>query len=216
MKLSDLPVAQPGRKISALATMTKQDLQLFLDGNKDIIAAAVERIDRENAIMRLQIERDEFEKALLAAQANLDQIIVYSEQALAEVRILVEDTRGRMEQLEDSNNNVEKIIAAEAARLIADSRLVISGLSADANTDLRAAISLFANRLEEIYKTHQHIAADIRADYEQQNEIELQTVILWVWRWLIFAMIMLTVKYSLGVQGIFSWIKVWTGLALFN
>lgn len=221
MKLDDIK-QQPKPVTPPVNNMTEQELRIFLAQNKTTILEYVKQVDKEHDALRTKFERDGFEKSLLAAQANIDQMIKYSEQALAAVRqeVAAVDEKAKTamnyigeqaNRLQTSNEAVKEVLKAEGSRLTATSREVVVNLGNDAADGVKKAVNTLDKDLKEVVQVHQQIAATVRTMYAYKG---FWTLGLWVWRWAIFMMLVLICQRALGINGIMSWIKVWTGWAI--
>lgn len=224
MKLGEI---QQQPKLTAVPTapkegMTEQELRVFLAQNKTVIMEYVSQVSKEHEALRTKFERDGFEKSLLAAQANIDQMIKYSEQALAEVKKLVgtvdESAKtalnhigGLVQKVQTSNEALKEVMKKEAESLAVTSRRAIANLGDEAKTGITEAIRGIDGELKEVVKTHQKIAATVQQAYAWQG---IWIIGGYVFKWALFMMAMFICKRAFGVEGITSWIKVFTGWAL--
>lgn len=225
MKLGDI---QQQPKLAAVPNtpkenMTEQELRVFLAQNKTVIMEYVSQVSKEHEALRTKFERDGFEKSLLAAQASIDQMIKYSEQALAEVKKLVgtvdESAKGALnhigalvQKVQTSNDALKEVMKHEAESLAVNSRRAVASLGEEAQKGINDAIKGMDYDLKQVTKTHQEIAATVKQAYAWQG---LWSIGGYVFKFVLFMMLMFICKRAFGVEGLWSWFKVFTGIALF-
>lgn len=222
MKLDDIK-QQPKSAPVAKDNMTEQELRIFLNDNKSQILKYVQEVDKEHDALRIRFERDGFEKSLLAAQANIDQIIKYSEEALTAIKAEIATVDAgaktalnyigaKVIEVQTSNDGLKEVMKNETSRLTSHSREIVISLSEDARIGIEKTVTSLDGKLKEVIKTHQQIANTVSQMY---GYLGLRTLGLWAWRWAMFMMLMKLCQYAMGIDGFFSWFKVWTGIAIF-
>lgn len=222
MKLDDIK-QQPKSAPVAKDNMTEQELRIFLNDNKSQILKYVQEVDKEHDALRIRFERDGFEKSLLAAQANIDQIIKYSEEALTAIKAEIATVDAgaktalnyigaKVIEVQTSNDGLKEVMKNETSRLTSHSREIVISLSEDARIGIEKTVTSLDGKLKEVVKTHQQIANTVSQMY---GYLGLRTLGLWAWRWAMFMMLMKLCQYAMGIDGFFSWFKVWTGIAIF-
>ena len=193
--------------------------------------------DRNSAIKFLA-EHNELKEGLLLAQTNISKMGQSLVQFAAENKILIESVHNENEHMmeyitkrlekafetlnvavqdiDNSNSALKLIMNTEVEKVLTQARnennqiLVAAGVSAIKEID--KAVSNFDNRLNKISGLHQAIVDEVRKVYRYAGHAQ---VFLWIWRWVMFALLLVVVRNVARVEGVWGWIKVLIGLAFF-
>jgi hypothetical protein len=121
-----------------------------------------------------------------------------------------------IQEIQSGNQLLRESMAVEVEKMNKENEKITFGLGVEAvkitKERLQEGLQSFDGSLKDVISSHASIVDEVRKIYQIMGYSQVG---LWVWRWLLFIMMVELMQGVFHIEGIWSWIKVFTGLALF-
>ena len=118
----------------------------------------------------------------------------------------------KYQELLDSNAIVESAMKQEAQRLLGYAQKTVDDIGGKVQTGTDQALSNLKNNLEKVTNQQKETVSLARQAYIWHG---YSAAAIWAWRWLVLVTMMYICQRAFNVEGLGSWFKIFTGIALF-
>lgn len=125
------------------------------------------------------------------------------------LKLVSTEVDARIGKVIEGNDLLAKAMAVEVVKMNEANQKVLFGLGVEAakvlQEEMEKGLTKFKGDLDQVAVRHEKVVSI--AEFMQWG--------LWVWRWAVFVMLAEMVQGWYQVNGVWSWVKVFSGLALF-
>lgn len=207
--------------------MKEQEVAVNPTADISVIWQQIQRNNEMNQKLVTELGKAGNQKIIEAENAQLRKVLANVEQNFENYGKMLIDgmEKAKLQQdrfekqhiekyqiLLDSNAIVEKAMSQEAQKLLGHSRKIVEDFGGKVQTGAETALNNLKNNLEVVNQQQRQTVELAKNAYIIQG---YATVGVWIWRWVMFMMVMKLCQYAMGIDGFFSWLKVWSGIAIF-
>ncbi len=176
-----------------------QQMQEFIDRNREEIKRSVNKIVEEQALIILEYERNEFSKNLQLAQENIITLDKYLKLAMDQIQeesiSIHTQLSEKISKLTAGNEIVTSVMNSEGARLTTQSKKIIEGLGERSKNAIEKSIGELNIKFGEIVTRHEKVANIVEEMYKFRG---VWTVVRWSMVFTTWVMLMSMTKAMTG------------------
>ncbi len=210
---------QEAMKEQAVAVDPTADLSVIweqIQRNNEMNQKLVTELGKAGNQKIIEAENAQLRKVLANVEQNFENygkmLVDGMEKAKLQQERFEKQHIEKYQTLLDSNAIVKEAMSQEAQRLLGDSRKIAQDFGVKVQTGAETALGNLEKSLSAVNQQQRQTVELAKNAYIMQG---YATFGVWAWRWAMFMMLMKLCQYAMGIDGFFSWFKIWTGISIF-